>query len=121
VFHHMVFWALEATKGVQIPKQNQGLPFSFLCNIQNVFSCGIVSSLRQQYSGFHRFVSIWNYLTLEVIINLIVKIGRINPDIKICVVADDETSKTKFLDYNYPFSTGFSIPKYFLTFFTTWC
>jgi DNA-binding response OmpR family regulator len=30
---------------------------------------------------------------------LIVKIGRINSDIKICVVADDETSKTRVLDY----------------------
>jgi hypothetical protein len=27
VFHYTVSWALEATKGVQIPKQNQGLPF----------------------------------------------------------------------------------------------
>jgi DNA-binding response OmpR family regulator len=30
---------------------------------------------------------------------LIVKIGRINSAIKICVVADDETSKTRVLDY----------------------
>jgi DNA-binding response OmpR family regulator len=30
---------------------------------------------------------------------LIVKIKRINSDIKICVVADDETSKTRVLDY----------------------
>jgi DNA-binding response OmpR family regulator len=30
---------------------------------------------------------------------LIVKIGRINSDIKICVVADDETNKTRVLDY----------------------
>ena len=30
---------------------------------------------------------------------LIVKIKRINPDIKICVVAEDETDKTRVLDY----------------------
>ena len=30
---------------------------------------------------------------------LIVKIKRINPDIKICVVAEDETIKTRVLDY----------------------
>jgi DNA-binding response OmpR family regulator len=30
---------------------------------------------------------------------LIVKIKRINPDIKICVVAEDESDKTRVLDY----------------------
>ena len=30
---------------------------------------------------------------------LIVKIKRINPDIKICVVAKDKTDKTRVLDY----------------------
>ena len=30
---------------------------------------------------------------------LIVKIKRINPDIKACVVAEDETAKTRVLDY----------------------
>jgi len=30
---------------------------------------------------------------------LIVKIKRINPDIKVCVVAEDETAKTRVLDY----------------------
>ena len=30
---------------------------------------------------------------------LIVKIKRINPDIKICTVAEDETHKTRVLDY----------------------
>jgi DNA-binding response OmpR family regulator len=30
---------------------------------------------------------------------LIVKIKRINPDIKVCVVAEDETDKTRILDY----------------------
>jgi DNA-binding response OmpR family regulator len=30
---------------------------------------------------------------------LIVKIKRINPDIKICAVAEDETHKTRVLDY----------------------
>ena len=30
---------------------------------------------------------------------LIVKVKRINPDIKICVVAEDETDKTRVLDY----------------------
>ena len=30
---------------------------------------------------------------------LIVNIKRINPDIKVCVVAEDETAKTRVLDY----------------------
>lgn len=30
---------------------------------------------------------------------LIVKIKRINPDIKVCAVAEDETHKTRVLDY----------------------
>jgi DNA-binding response OmpR family regulator len=30
---------------------------------------------------------------------LIVKIKRINPDIKICAIAEDETHKTRVLDY----------------------
>ena len=37
VLQHMVSWALGATKGVQTPKQNQGLPFQPLLQYTKYF------------------------------------------------------------------------------------
>ena len=39
------------------------------------------------------------YPSIFKIQRLIVKIKRINSDIKVCVVAEDETDKTRILDY----------------------